>query len=54
VEISIRRIGQADVEAHNGDLRRHPLIKVIADAASDMVRYAGEFTRHPPTSAEQV
>ena len=27
--------------------RRHPLIKVIADAASDMVRYAGEFGLTP-------
>ena len=30
-----------------GDKRRHPLIKVIADAASDMVRYAGEFGLTP-------
>jgi P27 family predicted phage terminase small subunit len=32
---------------HEGNLRRHPLIKVIADAASDMVRYAGEFGLNP-------
>jgi phage terminase small subunit len=30
-----------------GDKRRHRLIKVIADAASDMVRYAGEFGMTP-------
>jgi P27 family predicted phage terminase small subunit len=35
------------VETRAGDLRRHPLIKVIADAASDMVRYAGEFGLTP-------
>jgi P27 family predicted phage terminase small subunit len=28
-------------------VRRHPLIKVVADAASDMVRYAGEFGLTP-------
>jgi P27 family predicted phage terminase small subunit len=35
------------VETQAGDLRRHPLIKVVADAASDMVRYAGEFGLTP-------
>jgi P27 family predicted phage terminase small subunit len=30
-----------------GDQRRSPLIKIIADAASDMVRYAGEFGLTP-------
>ena len=35
------------VETQAGDLRRHPLIKVIADVASDMVRYAGEFGLTP-------
>jgi P27 family predicted phage terminase small subunit len=30
-----------------GNTRRHPLIKVIADAASDMLRYAGEFGLTP-------
>jgi P27 family predicted phage terminase small subunit len=30
-----------------GNLRRHPLIKVIADAASDLMRYAGEFGLTP-------
>ena len=30
-----------------GNTRRHPPIKVIADAASDMVRYAGEFGLTP-------
>jgi P27 family predicted phage terminase small subunit len=35
------------VEAQNGDLRRHPLIKVVADSAADMVRYAGEFGLTP-------
>jgi P27 family predicted phage terminase small subunit len=35
------------VTTGKGDLRRHPLIKVIADAASDMVRYAGEFGLTP-------
>jgi P27 family predicted phage terminase small subunit len=30
-----------------GDLRRHPLIKVVADAASDMVRFSGEFGLTP-------
>jgi phage terminase small subunit len=31
------------IETQAGDLRRHPLIKVIADAVSDMVRFSGEF-----------
>ena len=35
------------VETQAGDLRCHPLIKVVADAASDMVRYAGEFGLTP-------
>jgi P27 family predicted phage terminase small subunit len=35
------------VKTNAGDLRRHPLIKVIADAASDMVRYANEFGLSP-------
>jgi P27 family predicted phage terminase small subunit len=35
------------VETRAGDLRRHPLIKVIADAASDMVRFSGEFGLTP-------
>jgi P27 family predicted phage terminase small subunit len=35
------------IETKAGDLRRHPLIKVIADSASDMVRYAGEFGLTP-------
>jgi P27 family predicted phage terminase small subunit len=35
------------VETQAGDLRRNPLIKVIADAASDMVRFAGEFGLTP-------
>jgi P27 family predicted phage terminase small subunit len=26
-----------------GDARRNPLVKIAADAAADMVRYAGEF-----------
>jgi P27 family predicted phage terminase small subunit len=30
-----------------GDQRRSPLIKIIADAANDMVRYAGEFGLTP-------
>jgi P27 family predicted phage terminase small subunit len=30
-----------------GDKRRHPLIKVIADAASDMVKFSGEFGLTP-------
>jgi P27 family predicted phage terminase small subunit len=34
-------------EAQNGDPRRSPLIKIIHDAASDMVRYAGEFGLSP-------
>jgi P27 family predicted phage terminase small subunit len=35
------------VETQAGDLRRHPLIKVIADAAADMVRFSGEFGLTP-------
>ena len=35
------------VTTDKGDLRRHPLIKVIADAASDMVRFSGEFGLTP-------
>jgi P27 family predicted phage terminase small subunit len=35
------------VETQAGDLRRHPLIKVVADAASDMVRFSGEFGLTP-------
>jgi P27 family predicted phage terminase small subunit len=30
-----------------GDPRRSPLIKIIRDAAADMVRYAGEFGLTP-------
>jgi P27 family predicted phage terminase small subunit len=30
-----------------GDLRRHVLIKVVRDAAADMVTYAGEFGLTP-------
>jgi P27 family predicted phage terminase small subunit len=30
-----------------GDQRRSPLIKIIADAASDMVRFASEFGLTP-------
>jgi P27 family predicted phage terminase small subunit len=30
-----------------GGKRRHPLIKVIADVASDMVRFSGEFGLTP-------
>ena len=35
------------VETKAGDLRRHPLIKVIVDAASDMVRFSGDFGLTP-------
>jgi P27 family predicted phage terminase small subunit len=35
------------VETQACDLRRHPLIKIIRDAAADMVRYAGEFGLTP-------
>ena len=35
------------IETQAGDPRRSPLIKIIRDAASDMVRYAGEFGLSP-------
>jgi len=35
------------VDTRMGDLKRHPLIKVIADAASDMVRFSSEFGLTP-------
>jgi P27 family predicted phage terminase small subunit len=35
------------VTTDEGDLRRHPLIKVVADAASDMVRFSAEFGLTP-------
>jgi P27 family predicted phage terminase small subunit len=35
------------IETQAGDPRRSPLIKIIRDAASDMVRYAGEFGLTP-------
>ena len=35
------------IETQAGDPRRSPLIKIIHDAASDMVRYAGEFGLTP-------
>jgi P27 family predicted phage terminase small subunit len=31
------------IKTQAGDARRNPLIKISADAAADMVRYAGEF-----------
>jgi P27 family predicted phage terminase small subunit len=41
------------VETRAGDLRRHPLIKVIADAASDMVR-ADAGCPHPDRARPQA
>jgi P27 family predicted phage terminase small subunit len=35
------------VESQNGGPRRHPLLKVIADAARDMVSYSGLFGMSP-------
>jgi len=35
------------VQTKSGDLRRHPLIKVISDSAADMGHYAGEFGLSP-------
>jgi len=31
------------IKTQDGNARRNPLVKVAADAAADMVRYAGEF-----------
>jgi P27 family predicted phage terminase small subunit len=39
------------VETRAGDLRRHSLIKVIADSASNMVRFSGEFGLTPVARA---
>jgi P27 family predicted phage terminase small subunit len=35
------------VETEKGELRRHPLIKVVADAASDMVAFSSHFGLTP-------
>jgi P27 family predicted phage terminase small subunit len=40
-------LDQLIVTTSAGDLRRHPLIKVVADAASNMVRFSGEFGLTP-------
>jgi P27 family predicted phage terminase small subunit len=39
------------VTTDKGDLRRHPLIKVVADAAADMVRFSAEFGLSPVARA---
>ena len=31
------------VKTVRGDARRNPLVKIAADAATDMIRFAGEF-----------
>jgi phage terminase small subunit len=31
------------IKTQAGDARRNPLVKIAADAANDMVRFAGEF-----------
>ena len=42
------------VETQAGDLRRHPLIKVIADAARDMVRFSGEKFGLTPVARTRI
>jgi phage terminase small subunit len=35
------------IKNNDASARRNPLIKISADAASDMIRYAGEFGLTP-------
>jgi P27 family predicted phage terminase small subunit len=49
-EEALARVAERDTVTHgllikttDGNARRNPLVKVAADAANDMVRYAGEF-----------
>jgi phage terminase small subunit len=35
------------IKGIDGNARRNPLVKVAADAAEDMIRYAGEFALTP-------
>jgi P27 family predicted phage terminase small subunit len=35
------------LKTHDGNARRNPLVKIAADAAEDMVRYASEFGLTP-------
>jgi P27 family predicted phage terminase small subunit len=35
------------VKSVSGDARRNPLVKIAADAAADMLRFAGEFGLTP-------
>jgi P27 family predicted phage terminase small subunit len=51
---TLARMAQDDRETHallvktdKGDLRRNPLVRIVADAAADMVRFAGEFGMTP-------
>jgi P27 family predicted phage terminase small subunit len=39
------------VKRQDGNAARNPLVKIAADAASDMVRYAGEFGFSPAARA---
>ena len=53
-EETLARMAESDPVTHallvrstDGNPRRNPLVKIAADAADDMVRYAGEFGMTP-------